>query len=357
MSRLPSENSAPYTTFPPDNFSRPYSEFRQRYPDWVDRGHGPDPYFAIPQQAVHCVSLGTLLTDRQIEAEQAFTQLCDQHFAIGLVQRQPLQYPCFAAPTRMITEEEGASAGWTRAQVAAVNQANSRIEEARQRLQGVAGYLTTNASFCQEVDLLRNQWTGLPTALQVAFPLRRSVPISGPVPDKSSPGVVLPVESSSFLNELDQFLDRWGLIALHGWHLPDPQGPLFPSSLPSGAPAEPQHGIRINIPLHYPLQGDDQFLQQLRELQRTEARRLQLPESMAPIRYYQQFAQILKLQHLEIVLDSRFPNRRPRGFVTALEAIAADVLAIEPSSVKRLRVAIQQLRRGESPRFMTRSQE
>jgi len=161
----------------------------------------------------------------------------------------------------------------------------------------------------------------------------------------SPSGRVFPAGTSALAGHVRQFLDRWGLTRLITWELPDPQGPLLPNVLPEG-PARPAHGIHLFLPLHYPLQGDDDLLGRVREFQRQQANELGLPSGFAGIAHHAQYAQMFRLIHLDRAVRGRFHGRPPRGIVSALEAAAASHLGIGAESVRRLWKWIRTCRRG-----------
>jgi hypothetical protein len=159
-------------------------------------------------------------------------------------------------------------------------------------------------------------------------------------------GTAVPAGTLAFVEHLRLFLDRWGLIQLVTWDLPDPQGPLLPNVLSEG-PARPVHGVHLFLPLHYPLQGDDDLLGRVREFQRQQAIELGLPPTFAGIGHHTQYAQMFRLIHLDRAVRGRFDPRPPRGIVSVLEAAAASVLGIGEESVRRLWKWIRTCRRGE----------
>jgi hypothetical protein len=157
------------------------------------------------------------------------------------------------------------------------------------------------------------------------------------------------------VESLAAHLDRWGLVALADWRLPDPQGPLLPDGLPAGAPASPRHGVRVFVPLHYPLQGDDDLLRTVKEAQRRAAADLGLPAHAAAVAHVGQFAQILRLDLLETTLRGRWPAEPPRGWSALVGRAGAEALGVTEASVRRLRTDIRKLLSGRPPSFASRS--
>ena len=129
---------------------------------------------------------------------------------------------------------------------------------------------------------------------------------------------------------------------------------MVPSPLPAGSLAEPSHGVRIFLPLHYPLRGDDNLLRAIASAQSAVARENGLPAGVGPVKHHQQYAQMFRLAHLELVLRGRFVGKRPNGFVTALTGTAAAELGVSDEAVRRLRkwvVACRAGRRSGIPRL------
>ncbi|MDB5306934.1 MAG: hypothetical protein JWO38_1136 [Gemmataceae bacterium] len=132
-------------------------------------------------------------------------------------------------------------------------------------------------------------------------------------------------------------------MQLATWDLPDPQGPLLPNPLPGDALVSPSHGVHIFIPVHYPLQGDDDLLRRVREFQRQQATELGLASGFGGVGHHAQYAQMFRLIHLDRAVRGRFPGRPPRGLVSATEAA---YLRIGPESVRRLHKWIRTCQAG-----------
>jgi len=142
-----------------------------------------------------------------------------------------------------------------------------------------------------------------------------------------------------------QLLDRWGLASLPAWDLPDPQGPLLPSHLPDGAPARPAHGVWVYVPVHYPLQGDDELQRRVVEFQRQQARELNIDPSFAGNTHHETYDRMFQVIHLERAVRSRFAHP-PRGLASRIEDAVATALHLSVDRVRRLRKMIAQCRAG-----------
>jgi hypothetical protein len=218
-------------------------------------------------------------------------------------------------------------------------------QESSVRLKGYVGWLLTEPAFLNELGQLPHRWQALASEQRPLFPLGRTGRF---LPPASAGNLSSDVQL--FQQDLRVFLDRWGLTQLSSWGLPDPQGPLLPNPLPPGSPALPAHGIHLVLPLHYPLQGDDNLMQQIFNFQRQEARELGLDESLAGLPHFQAYAALFDVLHLERVIRSRLSESRPPGFVMALEQAIASALHCSLASVQKSRKGISACLRGQRAR-------
>ena len=324
---------------------RPYSDelgaLRRAHPRWCDAHLGAGPTFAIPTRAVGVLPLQRLFGQETMAAERAFAATCAMQFAVGVEGSTFICYPLLTPRPPAITTNQMREFGWTPAQVCAAAVKIESADAATARMLGVAGRLVTEPIYLRELAQLQANYEALPLAERPAFPLGRAVGLPALPPGS----VAVPAAVGDFGAACGAFLDRWGLISLAHWHLPLPQGPLLPSPLPAGAPAEPR-GVRIILPLHYPLQGTDDLLRQVADIQRRDAIQAGLPAGMFPVQHAEQHAQMFRLIHLELAVRSRFTGPAPRGFATALNSCAADELGIDLSSARRLRLWVNQCRDG-----------
>ena len=152
---------------------------------------------------------------------------------------------------------------------------------------------------------------------------------------------------TGYQRELNAFLDRWGLMRMATWDLPEPQGPMLPAQLPMDAQAMPEHGLHIVLPVHYPLTGNDDLLRQIRQQQVQLAERTGVDPSMAGLPHFAVYGQMFEVHFLESIIKSRYggTGRRP-GFVTVAEHVIAETLSISVNQVQKLRKGISACRRG-----------
>jgi hypothetical protein len=328
-----------------------WGEFRQKHAQWRMFGIAEFPLYLLPHAATDSLKRATgkktpLLSKVDAKAEEDFTTICEKHHVVGCWLEQPIRYPYLTVPPPLPAPEHLQQApGWTPADLAITKRLIQNAQEPPVRLKGYVGWLLTEPGFRKQLEELCERWQALPSEHRPLFPLGRI----GRFPLSASAGT-LSSEAQAFHQDLHHLLDRWGLIQLSSWDLPDPQGPLLPNLLPPGSTALPKHGIHLVLPLHYPLQGDDNLTQQVLNFQRQEARQLALGESLAGLPHFQAYASLFDVLHLERVIRSRLTGARPAGFVTAMEQAIASALKCSLSSVQKSRKSISACLRGQRTR-------
>ncbi len=234
------------------------------------------------------------------------------------------------------------AAGWSRQQQLQSRQLAREAEDAALRLKGYVGWLLTEPAFLDQTRLLAERWRALPEEHRPLFPLNRAVQLpsdllwTGRIP-----------EAITFEEDVRTFLDHLGLTQLATWELPEPQGPLLPTRLSPDVPAQPRHGLHLVLPLHYPLQGDDDLMRQVLDLQRRFAREQGLDDSLAGLPHFKAYAGMFDVLHLERTIRSRVgADPPPRGFVGRMEEAIAVTLGISLEKVRKSRKAITACRKG-----------
>ena len=338
-----------------------------RYPDWVRDLPTDESVYAISSGAINGLALVKMFPRKVHEAEREFTRICNEQAIVGIGFQRTIVFPLLSGrphPIKTIPLDDFdlQKLGWLKEGLGALEAASKRAGVASDRLLGVVGWLLTEPAFLKERDRLREAYLALPSIEQPPFPLGRfAVPISPEVratlpPTFSRTEVVVKTDPKArtdvlpttiaFSASLNQFLDKWGLTGMASWDLPNPQGPLFPDALPVNSTARPAHGIHVYVPVHYPLQHDDELLHQVREFQRQQAVELELPKEFAGIAHHAQYAQMFRILHLEQAIRSRF-STQPRGLVSAVEGAAYDEIGISVSSIQRLRKWTTTCRAGD----------
>jgi hypothetical protein len=285
-----------------------------------------------------------ILTAETVEIEREFTSVCDDYRAIGVWSEKPISYERLSPPVPLLSREVMEDQGWSRSEQLSYRRARDVLDQADRRLLGVPGWLLTEPSYLSQVADLKAQWTSLPARERPTFPLGRALLV------QCLPVDAVPASNSlaKFSMTCREFLDRWGLVRLVTWDLPDPQGPFLPSPLPVDAPASPTHGIHIFLPLHYSVQENDALVQQILSFQRQLAQQLGIDQSLAGLRYHESYSRMFSVLQLEQVIRSRFPSgRRVPGQIAAMEHAMAAALRVSLSSVQEYRKAISACRRGK----------
>lgn len=318
-----------------------------RYPGWVRAIPRGEPAYAIPEEAIQGPALERVFDEERLTAEREFSRVCREHGIVGVwgrdtvayhhLTRRPLQVDQLPLDNPAVQQ-----LGWSGRELGLLRIAAGRGSPTPGRLLGVIGWLLTEPPFLADLGRLRSEYEALPPDDRPQFPLGRAVVLEGPAGQRTE----LPPATVAFAADLRTFLDRWGLIQLATWDLPDPQGPLLPDLLPADAPARPAHGVHLFVPVHYPLQGDDDLLRRVREFQRQRASELGLDAGFGGVAHHAQYAQMFRLIHLDWAVRGRFPGRAPRGLVSATEAAASAYLGIGGESVRRLWKWVRACRAG-----------
>jgi len=189
-------------------------------------------------------------------AESRYAELCRDFHAVTWHRGQPLNSPMMegllsCAPLNPFPDEllQGMlKLGWTEANIAAVPVLLQIGDHALGRAQSIAGRLVCKPEYLRELFELKCHWEELPAVIRPGFPLRRPETILTETPPE--PNAVLPI--SGFMQLLIRFLDKWELIQLTTWLIPEPQGlqryvPQTgggrPESAPLGFPVQERDGL------------------------------------------------------------------------------------------------------------------
>lgn len=329
---------------------RHWEEFARRHADWLGR-HPADPLYCLPEAAIRRLRRPRsdhppLLDPADAAAERDLLALCRLSRAVGFGAGKPIVYPFLDATRPRAFRDDFADHGWTEAQWAAARWLEQKGAKANLRLKGYAGWLATETPYLDAARALLTRWLSLPDGRRPGFPLRRTAPaLLRPGESARSPA---PTAVAAFAADYDAFCDRWGLLGLASWDLPEPQGPLLPSLLPEGAPALPRHGLHLVLPLHYPLAHDDDLLHRILELQRGLAADRGLDRTLAGLPHHEAYATILEVVHWERVINGRYGRARRRaGFVGLVVEAVAEAVGREVNLIEKWRKAVSACRRGK----------
>jgi hypothetical protein len=332
----------------PFDTGRGWNAFRTRHHAWLTQVGTDRPLYCLPEEMITRLAhrskrYSAILDASSAEIERALTSLCQSSCAVGFWHSRPISYAYLARPADLPEVGCLTELGWTDANIHAARLLVNRADTANLRLKGYAGSLLTEPAFLEEVRRLADKWDTLPHNERPAFPLRRAIGIPEAPRAKRTSSAVM-----AFVRKLRSFLDRWGLLGMATWDLPEPQGPLIPSILPPGSPALPAHGLHIFLPLHYPLQDDDDLHRQIIREQERLVRELGLNPSLAGLSHHKAYSHIFEVIHLERTVVGRYGQAaRPRDFIGQIEEALAVALDVGVDHIKKLRKAIASCRKGQ----------
>jgi len=303
--------------------------------------------YAFPKEVLSLINSSDLFDDRQKAVENKWSKICFDKYHIGIrIYNRTTNHITYDAlnPTLMKSIHEGESDQFdAQSYNRIVDIANAKILKAQERVLGVAGRLVTLPDFMNEICTLKKLYLKAEDSNTISWPLQRAL-IAAPTGE-----ILQPASSTTadFSRALSTFLDRWGLISLLDWHLPVPQGPLLPNYLKPGDPAFPKHCIHHSIPLHYPLQNNDDLLREIQEMQAQEMIKLKIPSDLAGLRNYKQYANLFRIIHCEHIFRSRWGGNLPHRAVSLLENAATAYLDLSLDSIQLQRKWITSLQSGK----------
>jgi len=324
------------------DWSAEWAEFEDRNPGFA----AADPIYYLPTAAI--VELAgswgkraPFLDSTHEQSEEEFTNLCTRHKVVGVWMGQMVRYDYLLPdePTLLGSQVTRRS----KAQVRKGSAADRRIAEVRSRLRGVAGWLLTDPTFSADLAAVRTAWQALPLSERPPFPLTRARGVVAPPSDAAAANQAM----RSFAESFHNLMDRWGLMRLITWDLPEPQGPFLPSTVPPRAQAMPQHGVHLVLPIHYPVMRDDALLQVVREQQQTLASSLGIDGSFAGVPHHEVYDLFLRLSFLERAMRARVrPGQSILGLVDMIRRAAVKVLGISEGYFDKLRKGMNNCHRG-----------
>ncbi|MFO0802848.1 MAG: hypothetical protein U0791_06960 [Gemmataceae bacterium] len=342
-----------------------WQDLIRRFPKW-EPGRADEPVYAITPEALDAFEGKAFFSTDALEAERKFSDFCKGNGIVGMWRGQTITFPLMIGATPSIRSLPQATLDETglRGQEARLDSLTNRATAASDRQLGVIGWLLTEPMFLRELEALKVSHAALAPTERPRFPMTRLSKIR--LPNISIADVKFPppfdqrLVTIQHMNEpapeseavvgfralLNGLLDKWGLACLATWDLPLPQGPLLPNLFPPGSHLHPAHGVNLHLPIHYPLQGDDQLLKRIRDLQREQAATLGLPPSFGGISHHQQYAQMFRVLHLDLSILSRLREKRP-GLVGVIEIAGANAFGISTGQVRKLRHAITACRKGK----------
>ena len=234
-----------------------WAGFSDRHGPWLRRYAAAGPIHALPEPAIERLAraprskIPPLLDPQAEHAERDLLALCRRHRAVGLDDGRPITYPYLdiTPPWPDLDEALMDLAGWTTAIRKQVLGPLPRLDAAHARVKGVAGWLVVDPAFRGETAALAARRADLPADERPDFPLRRAARLAtGPIGARAASG-----PTATFARDFAAFCDRWELIGLATWDLPEPAGPLLPDLAPDHDQVTAGRGLRIALPIHYPV--------------------------------------------------------------------------------------------------------
>lgn len=306
----------------------------EQHPGWAATLADCPVWYSLPRAVVDDRDFDRFFADRFPKAERAFTAYCEQRWIVAVEGKRFVQFQPLTFRPIVVSRDKATRLGWSAGQLAGAKVVQELHRERNDRLLGVAGWLMTNPRFLEEREVLRRTVApvcGTSTPQLADLDLRES-------PTKAAVAAREGVRA---------FLRRWCLTALATWDLPLPQGPLVPNPLAADAASNPQTGVHVFIPVHYPLQSGEELVRDVRRSQELVARSLDLPIEAAGVTHADMFAQIFRWLLVERAVEQRLgAGRRPKGIITWLHAAAAKHLDVEAATIRRYTMWVKQCRAG-----------
>jgi hypothetical protein len=331
-----------------------WRDFCRQHRSWLER-HAPDGevIYRLPTSIVAALA-GPLLHGRPIlspadqHAEEAFDAVCGRFNAEGVYRGQPVVYAHLRPPVPPPTQEQYLACGIDGDVIGMVTAGVQRCHELQARNKGYIGRLVTDPTFRSARDALRASWQQQPQAERPGFPLRRAitgVPIYEAVP--ASPA------QTDLQDQLAAFLDRYGLLGMATWELPDPAGPLLDGFIWGRQAPHLLAGrsVQIAVPAHFYFPGSDDLHGLVQDLQRQQTQAAGLDPSCIGPRSAESYAHLLEIDHFQRVADQRYGQRpRAKGYVNRLRDALADYLGIGLEHFRTLHRALTGYLRGKPHR-------
>jgi hypothetical protein len=324
-------------------FDSAWNEFKRRHGDWLtDRLNEDDVVYRLPARVLDTLQCDLALTDRNVLAEAAFDELCLRHRAVAVCDGFPISYrwllpPISAFPKSQLTPM--LKLGWTEAQTKKVPQLVRMMDDVSKRVKSIAGRRVCDPEFLADRDRLRLQWTSIRDIRPPQLPLWRTQQI----PDRVRRLRMRLAAKTTvpFLQDFDDFCDKWRLFGMTTWDLPYPLGPNWPEIASNRE--RPDASLVLTTPIDFPLLRSDRVGQLAIEQHEQSARE----RGVSDLRRWQTYAHFLEIDHWERVLRLRYrEGQRPRNFVTLLEATIAQLVHLDDARIQHYRKELRSLKAG-----------
>jgi hypothetical protein len=214
------------------------------------------------------------------------------------------------------------------------------MDNVSERLESVAGRRICNPKFLAECDHLHKAWTLLPDGERPTLPLPRT-PICQEIPNSleakpASKGL------ADFLTAFDQFCDRWSLLGMSTWDLPNPGGLTWPQ-LTLGPQSTHSETVTLRSPVDFPVLESDGLGAIARDQHAASAQKTGIED----LKRWETYSRLLEIDHWERVLKTRYAvGARPRKYVTFLEVTIGRIVNLDVERVHKLRKWMRALNSG-----------
>lgn len=326
--------------------------FLKKHSTWLSKFDGDQPIYCLPKVVIETLKRRTIskrnqsfIDEKEATSEEAFTQLCDNYQSVGVWNGTPISCALLKPPAHPLSAITSLMPWWNDAANAAeLNALTDRLAQTRERLKGIAGWLMTDHSFLSQLAELKQEYEAINVSKRPVFPLTRTVVAYGSKSDSKT--------AKGFHSSLVNFFNRFGLMQLVTWELPEPQGPYFSDPLPANSPARPERGLYLYIPLSYPVTRNDDLLEMISRRQLEMARSLKMDERLARLTSHVTYSHAFAIDFLDRAIQSRFKTE-PRGLVAAIQEAASRVINKQESYVKELRTEIAARKAGRLKKVRT----
>ena len=228
-----------------------------------------EPLYAIPEGLLDLLAgrIPGWLAPVELERERRLSRLCRAFGAVAVFYGRPVSHLLFGRPAPPVIDDDSfREMGWDRflSGSAAVRQSLARAGELSEpvfeRLEAYLGWLMTCPTFLAERDALRARWRDAVDALGFIPPLASGRDLSVLAP-RATAAADAPDAPDGLAAELAAFYDRWQLMALTTWDLPQPRGANIGGPAVAGALAgvadspAVQLPPTLRLPARYPLRN------------------------------------------------------------------------------------------------------
>jgi hypothetical protein len=334
-------------------FEPAWAEFGRRHSQWLaERLAESDVVYRVPQVVLDLLWTNLNLDAVNLAAEEAFDKLCLASKAVGVWSNRPIGYrwllPATPTPFAKSQLESLTALGWTREQVKKVPGLLPLMDDVSKRLQSVAGRRICNPEFLAERDQLRNAWNSLADGERPMLPLSRTrqlpaIPGGLEVIDVKGESKAL----ADFLIGFGEFCERWSLLGMATWDLPELGGLNWPE-LASTPQSSHARAVTFRSPVDFPVLDSDGLGAIARDQHVAAAKKVGVED----LKRWETYARLFEIDHWERVLRTRYAEgARPRDYVTFLEASIGKIIHRDVERVHKLRKQLRGLKSGRRNRL------